>query len=554
MGMLHTGLTGLIAARYHLDTTSHNIANANTAGYNRQRVVQTTQFPEFAGFGYVGRGALLVSAQRAYDEFLQSSLVSATSRQSRAQHYQELVAPLNNLVADPDAGLSPALQQFFDAVQEVADNPESTAARQSMLSQGEVLTARFRLFASRMEEIGRDVEQRLTLVAEEVTQFAKRIAELNEKILQASSRGDEAPPNDLLDQREELARQLSELVGIKTIIDDKGLMSVFIGSGQTLVQGVGSATLATVQGPGDPQRLRLTYQVGTGPAQLMPESLISGGELGALLAFRREALDRMKDQLGFLGASLALAFNEQHRLGFGLNGSTNLDFFSGVPATQSFTGSQGNSLSVAWALPLNVAQFRPDAYEVRYDGANYTVTRLSDQSNIFTGAAFPPSLEGLAISGTLAAGERVVLRPYEAIARQLGVALTQPVQIAAAAQNPTTLNGTGPGDNENAQELAQLQITKTLFADTGGNATTTFQTAWSSAVAELGSLVRGVHVETSASKALLDQVKAMRDGYAGVNLDEEAANLIQFQQLYQAASKTMQIAQKMFEEVLALAR
>ncbi|WP_438438168.1 flagellar hook-associated protein FlgK [Hydrogenophilus thermoluteolus] len=194
MGMLQIGLTGLMAARYQLDTASHNIANANTEGYSRQRVNQSTQFPQFVGFGYIGRGALLVGVERAYDQFLQGNLLAATTRYAQAQHYQELIAPLDNLVADPDAGLSPALQQFFDAVQEVADNPESIAARQSLLSQGEVLTARFRLFDARIDEIRQDVEQRLDGVAQQVTALARNIADLNQQILQASSRGAEAPP------------------------------------------------------------------------------------------------------------------------------------------------------------------------------------------------------------------------------------------------------------------------------------------------------------------------------------------------------------------------
>jgi len=125
--------------------------------------------------------------------------------------------------------------------------------------------------------------------------------------------------------------------------------------------------------------------------------------------------------------------------------------------------------------------------------------------------------------------------------------------VAAAAQDPTTLTGSGPADNVNMLALAALQTNKTLLANASG-ATASFQTAWLSAVAELGSLARSWQTEASASKALLDQIKAMRDGYAGVNLDEEAANLIEFQLSYQAASKTMQIAQKLFDEVLAIAR
>jgi len=551
--MLQIGLTGLMAARYHLDTASHNIANAHTDGYSRQRVTQSTQFPEYAGFGYIGRGTQLVGVERLYDQFLQGNLLSATTRQAQGEQLRDLVAPLDNLVADPDAGLSPALQQFFTAVQEVADNPENVAARQSLLAQGQVLTARFRLFDNRMDEIRQDVEQRLDHVAKQVNVLAKGIAELNQQILRASTRSDEAPPNDLLDQRDQKASELAKLVGIKTVVDDKGMMSVFIGSGQTLVQGVASATLAAASDPADGNHRQITYQFGSGTAQVLPEKLLSGGELGALLAFRREGLDRVQDQLGFLATTFALAFNNQHRQGYGLDGSTNLDFFSGIPATQNFTGSAGSTITVGWAVPLNVAAMQPESYEVRFDGANYTIARTRDGQTVYSGAALPATFQGLTLTGTLAANERVILRPFQAQGGVVGVNLTDPRQVAAAAQDPTTLTGSGPADNVNMLALAALQTNKTLLANASG-ATATFQTAWSSAVAELGSLARSWQTEASASKALLDQIKAMRDGYAGVNLDEEAANLIEFQQSYQAASKTMQIAQKLFDEVLAIAR
>jgi len=551
--MLQIGLTGLMAARYRLDTASHNIANAHTDGYSRQRVTQSTQFPEYAGFGYIGRGTLLVGVERLYDQFLQGNLLSATTRQAQGEQLKELVAPLNNLVADPDAGLSPALQQFFTAVQEVADNPENVAARQSLLAQGQVLTVRFRLFDNRMDEIRQDVEQRLDHVAKQVNVLAKGIAELNQQILRASTRSDEAPPNDLLDQRDQKASELAKLIGIKTVIDDKGMMSVFIGSCQTLVQGVASATLAAASDPADGNHRQITYQFGSGTAQVLPEKLLSGGELGALLAFRREGLDRIQDQLGFLATTFALAFNNQHRQGYGLDGSTNLDLFSGIPATQNFTGSAGSTITVGWAVPLNVAAMQPESYEVRFDGANYTIARTRDGQTLYSGAALPATFQGLTLAGTLAANERVILRPFQAQGGVVGVNLTDPRQVAAAAQDPTTLTGSGPADNVNMLALAALQTNKTLLANASG-ATATFQTAWSSAVAELGSLARSWQTEASASKALLDQIKAMRDGYAGVNLDEEAANLIEFQQSYQAASKTMQIAQKLFDEVLAIAR
>ncbi|MCX7945852.1 MAG: flagellar hook-associated protein FlgK [Hydrogenophilus sp.] len=565
MGMLEIGITGLMAARYRLDTVSHNIANADTPGYSRQRVNVTTQSPQFWGFGFIGRGAKLTNVERAYDQFVQGSLVAAEARYHYGKHYEELIAPINNLVADPEAGLSPALQAFWDATQEVADNPESLAARQSLLSQGGVLTARLRMLDSRFDELRRDVEGRVALLADRITQYGEKIAEANRNIYQAMARGHEAPPNDLLDQRDQLVRELAQYVGIKTIVDEQGLMNVFIGNGQTLVQGMYSATLKAVPAPGDGQRNAIEYQFGSGGAQLLPESMITDGELGAVLAFRREALDAIQNQVGFLVNTLTARYNAQHRLGFGLDGSTNLNFFAGVATSYSATGSSGSTVTIDLApvppyatTAAAVAAMRPSAYEYRRVGANYELVRLSDNSVLYS-AATPPTaamtFDGFRFSAAaLAAGERVVLRPHQDAASAVTVGLVDPRQVAAAANNPTSLAGTGPGDNGNALALSQLQTAKVLYVDANGNATATFQTGWAAAVAELGATASRVQTEHQASRALADQLKAHRDNYAGVNLDEEAANLIQFQQAYLAASKTMQIAQKLFEEVLAIAR
>ncbi|GLW61383.1 hypothetical protein Hthe01_17320 [Hydrogenophilus thermoluteolus] len=197
---------------------------------------------------------------------------------------------------------------------------------------------------------------------------------------------------------------------------------------------------------------------------------------------------------------------------------------------------------------------QPASFEIRYDGSNYTITRLHDGQSLYTGATLPATFQGLTLTGTLNAGERVVVRPFPAQGGTLAVALTDPRAVAAAQADPTSATGSGPADNVNMLALSSLQTTKTLYADASGIPTATFQTAWASAVAELGTLARSVKTEATASKALVDQVQATRDSYAGVNLDEEAANLIQFQQAYQAASKTMQIAQKLFDEVLAIAQ
>jgi len=549
---LNIGLTGLMAAQAKLNIATNNISNADTPGYSRQTAIQTTQPSQYVGYGYQGLGARVTGIDRAYDQFLQRQLLQSQSQASYYQTYSDQIAPIDNLVADPDAGLSTAMQQFFDAVQEVADNPSDLAARQSMLSQSSVLVNRFQLLSGQLNEIDAGVEQSLSLTAKDITQYGQQIAQLNQQIVRATGAGNGAAPNDLLDQRDQALAQLSQLVNVHSVIDDKGMMTVFIGNGQALVQGVQSATIATQPDPAQPSRTQITYKIGTGSAMVLPESQLSGGQLGALLDFRRQTLEPMQDQLGFVATTLAAKFNEVHESGYGLDGSTGNPYFSGIDLTQpvTTTGSTGSTVAVPFASPLDLSALRPDTYLVSNNNGALSVTRQSD-GKVFDVSA-NSVIDGLDFSGvtTLQAGETAVIAPYRNAASSIGVAITDPRQIAAAEEDPTgtVAPGSGPADNRNALTLAGIQTEKFLY-----DKTATLQSAYATAVAAVGAKASEVKNGASSSQALHDQIKAQYDNFAGVNLDEEAANLIRFQQAYLAASKVMQTSQKLFDSVLAIA-
>jgi len=557
---LNIGLTGLMAAQAKLNVVSNNISNADTPGYSRQTVIQTTQPSQYMGYGYQGLGARVTGVDRAYDQFLQRQLLQSQSQASYYQTYNDQIAPIDNLVADPDAGLSTAMQQFFDAVQEVADSPSDLAARQSMLSQSNVLVNRFQLLAGQLNEIDAGVEQSLSLTAKDITQYGQQIARLNQEIVRATGAGNGAAPNDLLDQRDQALAQLSQLVNVHAVIDDKGMMTVFIGNGQALVQGVQSATIAASSDPAQPSRSQITYQIGTGAAMVLPESQLSGGQLGALLDFRRQTLEPMQDQLGFVATALAAKFNEVHASGYGLDGSTGKSYFSGIDLSLPVqtTGSAGSAVSVPFASPLKLEALRPDTYILSSTNGTLTVTRQSD-GTIFPNSNFPDltqPIDGLDFSGvSLQPGETAVIAPYRNAASSIGVAITDPRQIAAAEEDPTgtVAPGSGPADNRNALLLAGIQTDKFLYDNGSGKGTATLQSAYATAVATLGAKASEVKNGASSSQALHDQIKAQYDNFAGVNLDEEAANLIRFQQAYLAASKVMQTSQKLFDAVLAIA-
>ncbi len=167
------GLTGLNAAQAGLSTTSHNIANVGTAGYSRQSITQSTNPAQFTGGGFLGEGTKVDTVKRAYDDFLTRQVLSADTKYNEYDTYNTQIAQLDNLLADSSAGLTPAYQSFFQGVQEVAANPSSIPARQSLLSTGESLVSRFQTLSDRVNEIRSGVEGQIQDTVQSISTYAK---------------------------------------------------------------------------------------------------------------------------------------------------------------------------------------------------------------------------------------------------------------------------------------------------------------------------------------------------------------------------------------------
>src|SRR5690349_17094471 len=141
--LLNIGKTGLLAAQVGLSTTGHNIANVNVAGYSRQTAIQGVLPGQNAGYGFVGSGTEVAQIKRFYDNFTSSQVRSAQSTTSSLDTYYSQISQIDNMLADSTSGLSPALQDFFKGVQDLAANPSSTASRQALLSGADSLASRF---------------------------------------------------------------------------------------------------------------------------------------------------------------------------------------------------------------------------------------------------------------------------------------------------------------------------------------------------------------------------------------------------------------------------
>ncbi|MFA7606799.1 MAG: flagellar hook-associated protein FlgK [Rhodocyclaceae bacterium] len=236
-GLLNIGLTGLNAAQGQLSTTSHNITNAGTPGYNRQTVVQTTLDPLFSGAGFFGQGTRITAVEREYSQFLENQVLSADNRRIEYATYAGQISQINNLLADATVGLSPAMQEFFAGVQEVAANPTSVPARQSLISTASAMVSRFQALDERITEVRNGVEGQIRVAVDSINVLADKIGEMNRQIVVAQAAGAGVPANDLLDRRNHLISELNQLIKVSTVDNGDGQVNVFVGSGQPLVLG-----------------------------------------------------------------------------------------------------------------------------------------------------------------------------------------------------------------------------------------------------------------------------------------------------------------------------
>lgn len=628
MSILGTGSSALLAFQRALATISHNVANANTDGYSRQRVELAARPGNPYGYGFVGAGVETSAVTRLADGFHFSRALDSAAELGRLGTLAGLAERLDTAISDDATGLAAPWSAFFDAMQGVASQPASGASRQALLDRANAMATRVRSLDAQFKSIDVEVNAKIEGNVREVNRLSGEIARLNEEIVRQRGLAGGQQPNDLLDQRERLIQELSAKAGVVTAMQEDGAINVFTGGGQSLVVGTKAQALTTVADPFRPERRELALQSPSGPVPLGPGTL--GGELGGLLEFRSQVLDPAASQLGRIAATVAYTVNAQHRQGMDLYGQMGGDFFRPITANVSphALNTGGASLSGALADP---AAFDGIDAVLTFDGASWSAVRRDNGQPVTltgTGTAADPLRVGgmaLVVSGSAAAGDRFLLRPASGAAGQLQVAITDPGRIAAASPlkasadlgndsdatpsalaiadatapgvvanhtvvflddttysvdggppatyDPATgivgggwtlkLEGTpragdrfdlaprGPGssDNGNMRALAALDDLGRLE---GG------QLSMNGALQQLtvatASAARQAGDARDAQGIIDQQVRADREALSGVNLDEEAANLLRFQQAYQAAAQVIAAADTVFQSLLSAVR
>lgn len=319
-GIFGIAVSGLNAARASLTTTGHNISSVNTPGYHRQTNTQASNLANYTGAGYIGNGVQTTSISRVYDTHLEKVMQSNTAMESYYSTQEAQLDQLDQIIADPAVGITPALQSFFESLQVLTqpNMPASIPARQAVVNQSQALVTRMQTMDGRIEEIRDGVNTGIRLTVDNVNAQAGKIAELNNQIQQLTL-GDQIVPNDLLDQRDQAVLELNKNVKATVVKQDGNVYNVFIGNGQSLVLGERALQLAAVPSRDDPQRYAVAYKENNGLFEI-PSNAIDGGALGGLLNFRRDALDVAQNALNRIAIGFAQSMNAQHLLGVDVNG------------------------------------------------------------------------------------------------------------------------------------------------------------------------------------------------------------------------------------------
>ena len=539
------GQSALAAAQAGLSTAGQNIANAATPGYSRQSVVQTASTPQPLGFGYIGQGTQVTGIQRIYNDYLGAQVVSAQSGKSQLEVQYTQIQQIDNMLADPAAGLSGAMQDFFNGLQDVSTFPADAPARQAALSSAQALTSRFQDMQGRLDAIGQGVNLQIKDGVQTINQLAQQLVSLNQAIDRAQSLTDGKPANDLLDQRDQVIRDLSKLIRV-SVSQQGGQYSVFIGNGQPLVSGAALHSLKAVASRTDPSRLEVAYDT-AGQKSILSADNLAGGALGGLLEFRSQILAPAQNALGRIALGLASALNAQQAQGLTLSNVPGGNFFNlptmtALPSSANAPGGAGISAALTDASKLTTSDYR-----LQMQDGSYRLTRLADNTLIKSSASLDETLaasssEGFSISlsGSPVNGDEFLIRPCAGVAGNLLLAISNTNDIAAA----TLPNAAG--DNSNILKMIALQTGKTL---SGG--ADTYQSAYAKLVNEVGSKTRQLGATSACATTIQTQAERALQDVSGVNLDEEAANLIKYQQAYQAAGKVLQLAKQMFDSLIA---
>ncbi|MBO1924504.1 flagellar hook-associated protein FlgK [Thiomicrorhabdus sp. 6S3-12] len=602
--MLTIGSQAANTYKQALDVTSHNVANVSTEGYSRQRAEISSNTPSLIGASFNGGGSTVDSILRIQSDYIQTQLNSSNSSVERYTQQLSLATQVEGVIASNDEGVQEFMQRFFDSLQNVANNPTSQTSRQMLLDQAGNLETHIGNLASVLDDTEEQINSQISGLMTEINDRLDTIQQINEEVERALNTGTQ-PPNDLLDQRDQAILELSGYIDIKTFPQEDGGLDIFTAPGNLplLADNHKTYIMADLSPYQDDRRMEIYMSIG-GQKQMISDR-ISGGQLGAVLDVRDNLLDQAQNELGLTLNGFVAAMNWQHYQGYDLEGDAGGDFFqtlsatamsakgniedgSGItvtfnPETTALTGLNGTPPYTAATQPdtygekeaylqqalSEIGQMQAREYEIRANGAGYEFFDYKTGEQITPDAVNGDvyKVDGLEFdfSGqTNNDGDKFLVKPHQDMLEQFTTILQNPNDIAARGQSPVDTGVAGLddqtpapaayGDNVNMANMASFASQKILLSDENGEATLNILGGYSNMASKVGMYVRGTDIQLTAQQNVYNQIMNQRESLSGVSLDEEAANLIRFQQAYEASAQIISTSQSIFQTLLSVVR
>jgi flagellar hook-associated protein 1 FlgK len=606
---LHIGYSGLNAAQIGIDTTGHNISNAETEGYSRQRVVTAAATPLYVQPGAVGNGTQITEIARVFDSFVFDRYSTAAQNKENSDTLLKNLEELSSYFPEIDkVGIKEDLSTYFDMWQSLANNPSNSSLKVALAQQTETLTQHIQDTRSKISSLQSSLNDQVKVNIDDVNRIAEQISKINIEISKAEA-GGVNNANDLRDQRSQLELTLKKLIGAKVIVGQietnnvidsnialkQGSYTIQVG-GFNLVDG-GSFHPIGMDSTGNQNGYNDLYYERQDGVKVPYADRITGGKIGALLELRGSQIGTNGEfENGFLQDTI----NNLDSFSKGLIDATN-----NVYAQSATTSMQSNPLSFSdnQSLLSTDENFKAGSFDlIVYDinGAEVgrrTVTinegtlindspmtlnsvvgqinlssddnqdgnALNDIDDMLVGtfskpqnifqidfkASFASQGYSFAIqdSGTNFAGVTGVNRFFDgtdAKSISLNLSLKEDSSKIKGHGSPTD------GDNQTALAMVQLQFSSVMFGSRFDKTTDTIYGYFDNLVSKVGTKTNSVKLTNDSLTAQFNAIKQEQDSISKVSIDEEMANLIRYQTSYGAAAKVITTIDQMMTTLLGI--
>ena len=546
---LSSAKLGLLAQQLAIEVTGQNIANVQTEGYSRQDVTFEANTPRTTGLGQVGTGVRIASIERSHDRFLFSQIMGEGDLTGQTEVKKKVFEQIELLFNEGSGrSLNNDLSAFFAAVQDLVANPKGIPERTGVLSKAEQLTSTFNQTGKQLFTIQRNIDLGIDSEVAEINALTAKITKLNQQIHSAEPPG-QYKANDLRDSRDKLIKELSKKIDINLVSESDGQISLTLKNGAALILKDRVFELSTSSNGNNKAFKDININDGTGNLTNIT-SFIQGGALRGHLDMRDTEVEAVLDKMNILCGAFVQEFNRIHREGYGLDGSSGLDFFTpndlSVQANVNNKGTQ--VVSMVNASPTTAPL---DEFEITFTGADtFTLQNLTTKasSGTFTfvaGTTFNlKNSFAVTISGTATSGDKVEFSASRSAASEMSVssAISSNTQKIAA-------GNTRSGDGGNALQLAALQDSLALNSVTlqSGSGTYTFDEFYNAVVGTIGINSFAAQTTLRQQEGVMLQLNSRRESISGVSIDEEMIKMIKFQQAYNASARIISVVDEMLD-------